>query len=59
MREDERGCTASGTRVEVDGASGFINGSDGELAQEPVLQRLSTRLILIVKMRAKSSAIQN
>ena len=28
-REDERGCTASGTGVEVDGESGIINGSDG------------------------------
>jgi len=29
MREDERGCTASGTEVDVDGASGLINGSEG------------------------------
>ena len=28
MREDERGCTASGTGVEVDGALGSINGSE-------------------------------
>ena len=29
MREDERGCTASGTGVEVDGALGSANGSEG------------------------------
>jgi len=29
MRENERGWTASGTGVEVDGASGVINGSGG------------------------------
>lgn len=33
MREEERGCTARGTGVEVDGALGLISGSRIRLAK--------------------------
>ena len=60
MREDERGCTASGTGVEVDGASGSINGSEGGgQPKEWAPTVVTPYLVLIGKMPGKSSANQS
>ena len=59
MREDERGCTASGTEVDVDGASGLIKGSGGEVRYVNRFHNNSLNLVLIGKMSGKSSEIQS